>query len=206
MNLVVVDGYTMNPGDLDWSPLTRLLPSTIYDHTLPQQVVDRCIDAQVVVTNKVVFDRRMIERLPKLRCLGVSASGYNIIDLQAAREREICVTNVPAYSTRSVAQMVFAHILRFTQEVDAHSSSVRAGVWSESHDFCFWNSPLIELQGLTLGIIGFGQIARAVAEIGRAFGMNVIFYLYRRCMDAPEWAEQVDLRTLFAQADFISLH
>ncbi|MDZ7370419.1 MAG: D-2-hydroxyacid dehydrogenase [candidate division KSB1 bacterium] len=206
VKIVVVDGYAMNPGDLDWAPLRRLGILECYDRTPPEQVIERCREAEIVVTNKVVFDRRVLEALPKLRCLAVSATGVNIIDLAAARERGIVVTNVPGYSTPSVVQMVFAHLLNLTMHVARHAESVRRGAWSRSPDFCFWETPLIELAGLTFGIVGLGQIGRGVAHAARAFGMQVCFAMPRPVPDAPDWARQIDLDELFACSDVVSLH
>jgi len=210
MKIVVLDGYTMNPGDLSWEDLRRVGPCDLYDRTTPDAVVERSAGAGIVLTNKVVLDRAVIERLPDLKYIGVLATGYNVVDMQAARERNIVVTHVPAYSTMSVAQMVFALLLEMTQHIGRHSGRVRQGAWSASPDFCFWERPLIELDGLTMGIVGFGRIGRAVARIAQAFGMNV--RVHTRC---PEKALQdemlksvrfVDADTLFSESDVISLH
>ncbi len=206
MQIVVVDGYTMNPGDLDWAPLLRLGDCRLYDRTPAELVVERCRNADVVVTNKVVFDRSVISRLPKLRCLTVSATGVNIIDLKAAEEAGIVVTNVPGYSTPSVVQMVFAHLLNLAVHVARHAASVSAGTWSRQPDFCYWETPLIELAGLTMGIVGLGKIGRGVAEAAHAFGMKVCFTEPRKLSDAPSWATQVDLETLISTADVFTLH
>lgn len=205
MNIVVVDGYTMNPGDLDWSPLRALGENQIYERTAPSEVIERCRDAEMVITNKVVFDREIIARLPRLQYLGVSATGVNIIDLEAARERGITVTNVPGYSTASVAQAVFAHLLNLTLQTARHAQAVRDGVWSNSPDFCFWQTPLIELAGLTMGIVGFGKIGRAAANIAHAFGMRVLFTT-TGSVDAPAFARQVELKELLQSSDVVTLH
>ncbi len=205
MQIVVLDGYAMNPGDLDWKPLEELGECAIYERTPAAQTVERSQDAEMVITNKVVFSREMIEQLPKLKYIGVSATGFNIVDVAAAREHEILVTNVPAYSTASVAQIVFAFILSFTHHVAEHSESANQK-WPKSSDFAYWDFPLIELKDLTLGIIGFGRIGRAVAEIGKAFGMRIIFSGRRPVTDAPEWATLVELQDIFKQSDVLSLH
>lgn len=206
MKIVVIDGHTMNPGDLDWSPLQRWGECSLFERTSPADVLDRCQDAEIVITNKVVFDKAILAQLPRLHYLGVSASGVNIIDLAAARSAGIVVTNVPGYSTDSVVQAVFAHLLNLTTYTAQHAASVKSGAWSQSPDFCYWETPLIELAGLTLGIVGFGKIGRGVARIAHAFGMNVCFYMPRTVADAPAWAKQVNLETLFADSDVVSLH
>lgn len=206
MQLVILDGYTMNPGDLSWNPLHALVDCRIYDRTAEQLIVPRSRSADLIITNKVPFARQTLAKLPSLKYIGVSATGYNIVDTTAAREMGITVTNVPAYSTMSVAQMVFAHILNLTMHVAAHAESVRTGKWTTCRDFSFSDFPLIELDGLILGIIGLGRIGRAVAHIAHRFGMRVIFYEPRDVKDKPEWTIQVDLATLFRTSDFVSLH
>jgi len=211
MKIVVLDGYTLNPGDLEWKGLEQLGEVSVFDRTAPQQVVERAEGAGIVLTNKVEFDAAVMARLPELKYIGVTATGVNIVDLQAARERGIAVTNVPGYSTASVAQMVFALLLEITQQVGHHSHLVKsAGRWSASPDFCFRDRPLIELDGLTLGLVGFGQIGRRVAEIARAFGMDVHVHTahpekYRQSREGGG-VRFVDLDTLFGQSDVISLH
>lgn len=209
MKIVVLDGYTLNPGDLDWDGLEVLGDCTVYDRTPPELVAERAAGAEVVLINKVVLDRRTIEDLPQLRCIGVLATGVNVVDLEAARQRGIPVTNVPAYSTASVAQMVFALLLEMTQQVGHHAREVAAGRWSECADFCFYDRPLVELEGLVMGLVGFGQIARAVARLAEAFGMSVLVHTrnpekYRD--QATDRLAFVDLETLFAQSDVVSLH
>jgi len=206
MKIVVLDGYTLNPGDLSWDELKSLGDCTIYDRTPPEEVVARAQDAQIVLTNKAVLDRDAIGRLPNLQYIGVIATGYNIVDVDAASEREIPVTNVPIYGTHSVAQMVFALLLELTQRVGHHARTVREGRWSSSEDFCYWDYPLVELHGLTMGIVGFGRIGRAVSVIARGFGMKVLIYdVY---VVRPEVAdvEFVDLDTLFTRSDVVTLH
>jgi glycerate dehydrogenase len=206
MKIVVLDGYTMNPGDLDWTPLKKLGDCHIYDRTAEDLVIQRCQDAEIVITNKVAFDRERIMHLPELKYIGVSATGFNIIDGDAARDAGIVVTNVPAYSTMSVAQMVFAHILNLTMYVAHHADAVRAGRWEQCEDFAFWDVPLIELDGLTIGIFGLGRIGTAVAHVAHSFGMSVIFYEPEKINDMPEFTTQVDLNTLFSKSDIVTLH
>ncbi len=205
MQIIVLDGYTLNPGDLSWAELKKLGPCMFFDRTPEDQVVDRAKDAEIVITNKIPFLRERLDRLPKLKYIGISATGYNIVDIAAARERGIVVTNVPGYAARSAAQMVFAHLLNFTQHVAAHGQSVAAGGWSRREDFCYWEFPMIELAGLTMGIIGLGQIGRAVAELAVAFGMQV--QAYDPFATSPPLAvRKIPLVDLFRQSDVISLH
>ena len=206
MRIVVLDGYTLNPGDLSWSELEALGACSFHDRTGPSQVVDRARDAQIVLTNKVALGREQIDQLAELQYIGVLATGYNIVDTQAARQRGILVTNVPTYSTDSVAQMVFAHLLNLTQRVAHHGRSVAEGRWSESEDFCYWDHPLIELAGLTMGIVGFGRIGRATARLAAAFGMRVVAYDVITPSNVPDDVEIVELDELFRTADAVSLH
>jgi len=206
VHIVVLDGHTLNPGDLDWGTLQALGSCEIYDRTPPAQVVSRAQGAQIVLTNKTILSGESIEHLPQLRYIGVLATGYNVVDVEAATKQSICVTNVPAYGTPSVAQMVFAHVLNLTQHVAEHAQSVRAGDWSRSEDFCYWDFPLVELAGLTMGIVGFGRIGRETAKLARAFGMKVIYHdVFKGPAPLPE-AEAVDLDTLFGDSDVVSLH
>jgi glycerate dehydrogenase len=206
VRIVVLDGHTLNPGDLDWDALQAMGPCEIYSRTPSAQVVARAQGAQIVLTNKTVLSRASIERLPQLRYIGVLATGYNVVDVEAAQRQGICVTNVPAYGTPSVAQMVFAHVLNLTQHVAEHTQSVRAGDWSRSEDFCYWNFPLVELAGLTMGIVGFGRIGRETAKLARAFGMQVIYHDISRAPVPSSEAQPVDLDTLFRDSDVVSLH
>ena len=205
MKIVVLDGYTLNPGDLDWAPLKELGDVTIYDRTELSQVIERAKDAEAILTNKVVITREEIEQLPKLKYIGVLATGYNIVDLKAAHEEEIVVTNIPAYATMSVAQMVFAHILNISNQVALHSQLVKQGEWSKSKDFCFWRTPQHELAGYTLGIIGLGNTGMATAKIGLAFGMKIKAFTSRK-RDLPEGVEAVSLDELYTTSDYLSLH
>lgn len=206
MKIVVLDGYTLNPGDLSWDALQALGDCDIYDRTAPDDVVPRSAGAQVVLTNKTPLNRNQICSLADLRYIGVMATGYNIVDVAAARERQIHVTNIPAYGTRSVAQMTIALLLELTQHVGHHSDSVREGRWSRCPDFCYWDYPLVELDGLTFGIIGYGRIGRAVGELAAAFGMSVLAH-NRRIPDAVNGSVRfVELEQLLADSDVVSLH
>ncbi|HHY85686.1 MAG TPA: D-2-hydroxyacid dehydrogenase [Verrucomicrobia bacterium] len=206
MKAVVLDGYTLNPGDLSWDELKALGPCDIFDRTPPDEVLARAVDADAILTNKVVLSREIIQRLPRLKYIGVLATGTNVVDLEAARERNIPVTNVPGYATASVAQLTFALILELTFHVARHSDAVRSGDWTRSADFSFHLAPLVELSGLTLGLAGFGSIGRAVARIGAAFGMNVIATVRRPPAGDCSGARFVDLETLFRESDVLSLH
>ena len=206
MNIVVLDGYTLNPGDLTWTDLESLGQCTVYDRTDPGEVVPRAKDAEIVLTNKTVLSSDVIKQLGKLKYIGVLATGYNVVDTAAARERGVPVTNVPAYSTLAVAQMVFAHLLNLTQHVGHHAQTVRSGQWASNPDFCYWDTPLIELAGLTMGIIGFGKIGQAVAKLALAFGMKVIAYDIFRPPRMPEGCQFVGLEDVFRCSDVISLH
>jgi glycerate dehydrogenase len=205
MKIVVLDGYTLNPGDLSWDGIKKLGDCTIYDRTPPEKTVERAQNAEAVFTNKVVFNREVIGQLPDLRFIGVLATGYNVVDLEAATEAGIVVANIPAYSTASVAQMVFSHMLHIVQNVSKHADSVKKGEWANSIDFSYHLTPQTELAGKTLGIIGFGQIGQAVAKIGLAFGMNILFN-NRSKKETNLNARQVDLDTLLAESDFISIN
>jgi glycerate dehydrogenase len=205
MRIVVLDGFTLNPGDLSWAPLEALGDCKIYDRTLPADLLERADQAEVLLTNKTVLNRGTIESLATLRYIGVLATGTNVVDLQAARERGVAVSNVPAYGTASVAQATIALLLELAQGVGHHSRAVRDGRWSQSPDFCFWDRPLIELAGLTLGTIGFGRIGQAVSTMATALGMNVQTCILRQ-KPLPPSIRQVDLDTLFRTSDVVSLH
>lgn len=201
MKIVVLDGYTENPGDLSWSGLERLGDLTVYDYTPPERIDERMAGAQAVYTNKTPLSREAIERASKLRFIGVLATGYNVVDVSAAKERGIPVCNVPTYGTAAVAQFVFALLLEVCHHVGHHNGQVQKGRWSGSRDFCFWDYPLIELAGKTLGIIGYGRIGKAVAQIAGAFGMRVLAH------DTFEKGPGiVPLRELLEGSDVISLH
>jgi glycerate dehydrogenase len=205
MKIVILDGYTINPGDLTWDGIKDLGECSVYDYTPPETAVDRSKNADAILTSKVIFNREVIKQLPALKYIGVLATGYNVIDTEVTGKAGITVTNIPAYSTESVAQMVFSHILNFAQNISVHSESVKRGDWAESIHFSYHLTPQIELAGKTLGIIGFGQIGEAVAKIGLALGMKVI-YNNRSKKRTSLKASQVDLDTLFMKSDFISLN
>src|ERR1051325_5678862 len=206
MKIVILDAHTLNPGDLSWDPFRTLGPCTIFDRTPPAEVVPRGTDAGIVITNKVPFSRAQICALPQLKYIGVTATGYNIIDVAAARERSVQVTNVPAYGTRSVAQHTFALLLELTQHVGHHAQTVRESRWVHSPDWCYWDRPLVELDGLALGIVGYGRIGQAVGALGAAFGMKVAATLSSSSKQPFPNIAAVDLDDLFSQSDAVSLH
>lgn len=205
-NIVVLDGYALNPGDLDWDPLHALGNVTIYDRTKETEVASRAKDADIILTNKAIVNAATIAQLPKLAYIGVMATGYNIVDVKAASTRQIKVSNVPAYGTAAVAQLTFALILELCNHVGLHADSVKAGDWSRSEDFSYWKTPLHELDGKILGIVGLGQIGQAVARIALAFGMSVIAHHKHPERDKMEGVEFVTLEECFAQADIVTLH
>ena len=205
MKIVVLDGHTLNPGDLSWKEIEKSGELTVYDYTAPEQTIERATGAEIVFTNKTVLDESIIAQLTDMKFIGVLATGYNVVDTNAAREAGIVVSNIPAYSTASVAQMVFAHILHFTQHVAVHAQSVSKGDWSKSKDFAYWLFPQTELADKTMGIIGFGQIGQAVAKIALAMGMKVIFN-NRSKKETNLDAQQVDLDVLLKESDFISVN
>jgi glycerate dehydrogenase len=204
MKIVVLDGYTLNPGDLSWGRLEKLGEVTVHDRTAPEELMGRARGAEVLLTNKVVLDRQAIQNLPDLQYIGVLATGYNVVDVEAATEFGIAVTNVPAYSTESVAQMTFSLLLELASAVGRHSHAVRAGRWSESPDFSFHEVPLVELAGLTMGIVGYGAIGKAVRLIAEAMGMDVL--VNTRTPLEEQGVRYVELETLFRESDIISLH
>ena len=206
MNIVVLDGYTLNPGDLSWKDLESQGPCTVYDRSAPEEVVPRAKDAEIILTNKTVLSSDTIKQLPKLKYIGVLATGYNIVDIETAHDNDIPVTNVPTYGTQSVAQIVFAHLLNLAHHAAHHAQTVKSGRWTSSPDFCYWDTPLIELAGLTMGIIGFGRIGRATAKLALAFGMNVIFYDTTKPSSTPEGCQLTGLDDIFRTSDIISLH
>ena len=205
MRIVALDGYTLNPGDLSWDAIRALGEFTSHDRTPAAHVIERAKGADALLTNKVPFNRATIEALPDLKLIAVTATGYNIVDTAAAKERGVVVCNVPEYGTPNVAQHVFALLLELTSRTGHHAQTVRDGRWSASPDWCYWDYPLVELNGLTLGIVGYGRIGRVVANIARAFGMNVIA---NRRSSAPsgDGVRTVDLDTLARESDVISLH
>ncbi len=205
MNIVILDGFTANPGDLRWDAFAKLGAITVHDRTPVTQIVERSAEAEIVLTNKAPLAAATINALPKLRYIGVLATGHNVVDSAAARARGIPVCNVPEYGTANVAQAVFALILELTNRTGHHADSVRAGRWSGSVDWCYWDFPLIELSGRTLGIVGYGRIGAAVARIGAAFGMKVLAHR-RSGIPAGEPAQSADLETIFRESDVLSLH
>jgi glycerate dehydrogenase len=206
MRIVVLDGYTLNPGDLSWEKLEQLGECVVYDRTVPVQTVSRARAAQILLTNKTVLSGEMLEQLPECRYIAVTATGYNVVDTAAAKARGIAVANVPSYGTESVAQTVFAHVLNLTQHVAYHAATVRRGRWSATPDFCYWDYPMIELSGKTMGIVGFGQIGRTVAWLARAFGMRVLAYSRSANPASETDAQIVKLDTVFHESDIVSLH
>jgi glycerate dehydrogenase len=202
--IVVLDGYTLNPGDLSWEALKALGDITLYDRSAPAELFDRLKGAQAALTNKVPLGRELLERLPDLRYIGVTATGYNIVDVEAARKQKIAVTNVPAYGTDSVAQTVFALLLELTHRVGYHSETVRNGKWARCPDFTYQDFPLVELAGLTLGIIGFGRIAKKVVAIAEAFGMRILIGRHRPDLQSAYPTAEID--DVFRRADVLTLH
>lgn len=203
---VVLDGYAVNPGDLSWEGIQALCDCTVHDRTPPDLTLARSEEAEIIFTNKVVLGRAELDCLPRLRYIGVLATGTNVVDLVAAHEHGVVVTNIPDYSTASVAQLVFAHLLNLTQHVAAHSASVRRGDWTRSPDFCYWLHPLVELDGLTLGLVGFGRIGQAVARIAWALGMRVLVHTRSRRLPPDDRLDYVELDDLFRRSDVVSLH
>lgn len=206
LKAVILDGYTENPGDLSWKCIEDLTDLTVYDRTPPELVVERAKEAEILIVNKVVLSKEIIDKLPELKFVSTLATGFNQIDCKALRERNIPVSNIPAYSTNAVAQMVFAYILEYTNRVNEYTQSVKNGDWSNCKDFCYWNKPLYELDGKILGIIGFGKIGSRVAEIGKAFGMNVLVYTPSGKKDGFDSVTFTDMDTVLKNADFISVH
>lgn len=207
MNIVILDAYTSNPGDLSWEKFEALGNLTVYDYTPNDKIIERCIDADIIIDNKVFITREIIEQLPKLKYIGLLSTGFNVIDTAAAKEHGIPVCNVPTYSTSAVAQLTFALILETYNQVGLHSSAVHSGEWDSCRDFCFWKTPLIELSGKTIGIIGFGKIGNEVAKIADAFGMNILCYVPReKPLPCYKNFRFVSLDELSAESDIVSLH
>jgi glycerate dehydrogenase len=206
MNIVVLDGYTLNPGDLSWDEFESLGQGEFFERTTPKELLRHAANAEILLTNKTIITREHIEKLPKLKYIGVLATGTNVVDLAAARERGIPVTNVPAYATASVAQLTFALLLELTLHVGHHSQSVHGGAWTRSNDFCYWERPLVEIAGLTLGLVGFGNIARSVARIAGAFDMKILACARRPPLVAPAGTRFTNLEAVFRESDVLSLH
>ena len=207
MKIVVLDGYTLNPGDCPWEPVEKLGELTVYDRTEADQIVPRAVEAEILLTNKTPLTAQTLAQLPKVRFIALLSTGYNIVDIAAARKLGIPVSNVPAYSTDSVAQLTFALLLEMCHHVGLHSRQVREGLWSRQKDFCFWSAPLVELAGKRMGIVGFGRIGRRVGEIAHAMGMDVLAYA-RTPGDSPGYQPFafIGLEEVFSQADVVSLH
>ena len=204
--IVILDGLAGNPGDLSWAPVEALGEVTVHEVTPPDQTVARGAGAEVLLTNKTRLGEAELAALPACRYIGVLATGTNVVDLAAAARRGVVVTNVPAYSTASVAQATFALLLELTHHVGHHAETVRAGRWSRHRDFCYWDHPLIELDGLVLGLVGFGHIGRAVAAMGHAMGMRIMAYAPRPPAERPEWVRLAELEEVFRESDVLSLH
>ncbi len=204
--ITILDGYTVNPGDLSWDEFKEMGNLTVYERTAKDEVVERSADADILLTNKVVLDRAVIEALPRLKYIGVLATGYNVVDLEAASAHGVVVTNIPAYSSDSVAQMTFAHILNITNRVDHYARLNAKGRWTENPDFCYWDTPLVELAGKVMGIVGLGNIGMKVAQIARDFGMDVFALTSKESASLPEGIQKTTLDGLLAVSDVISLH
>ena len=206
MKIVILDGYTANPGDLSWQGLEMLGGVTVYDRTSPEETVKRAADADIVLTNKVIISREVIAQLPHLKYIGVLATGYNVVDIEAAHERDITVTNVPAYSTESVAQMVFAHLLTVTNRTEHYAIQNRNGRWSTNPDFSYSDTELTEIAGKTFGVVGLGNIGKRVAQVAIAFGMKVKALTSKTVEALPTGIEKASLEELLATSDVLSLH
>ncbi len=206
MKIVNLDGYTTNPGDLSWEPFEKYGDVTVYDRTNPQEIVERAKDADVLFINKCVITSDILDKLPNLKYVGLQSTGYNVIDCDAAKKKGIIVSNIPAYSTSAVAQLTFSLILQFTNKVSLHSEAVHNGEWSACPDFCFWKSSLSELDGKSIGIIGFGSIGQRVASIANAFGMKVLVFTPHPKPDEFKNVEFIDFDTLCKESDIITCH
>lgn len=206
MKIVVLDGYGLNPGDLSWTDMEQLGDFTVYDRTPIEMVLERGANADVLITNKTVITAQHMEALTTLKYIGVLATGYNVVDIKAAKAKGIVVTNIPAYSTRSVAQMVFAHLLNITQQVGYYAKENRNGRWSKNSDFCYWNAPLIELYGKKIGLIGYGNTGQATAAIAIAMGMQVCVYSSKPQFLLPQGIQRMTMDEIFSQCDVVSLH
>lgn len=206
MKIVVLDGYGVNPGDLSWGKLEELGELTVYERTAPEEVLTRTEEAEIVLTNKVVLSAEILCKLPKLKYIGVLATGYNVVDTEAARAQGVAVTNIPAYSTDSVVQMTFAHILNITNRVAHYARENREGKWARSKDFCYWDTPLLELSGLTLGVVGLGNIGMKVARVARTLGMEVYAATSKSSSSLPEGIQKTTFKGLLGVCDILTLH
>jgi glycerate dehydrogenase len=207
MNIVVLDGYTLNPGDLSWNQLECLGNTTVYDRTPDELIVERVKEADIILTNKTPLREKTLKLLPELKYIGVLATGYDAVDIAAAKERNIVVTNIPTYGTDSVAQLVFALLLELCHHVGHHSESVKRGEWSSREDWCYWDTPLWELSGKTIGIVGYGRIGRKTGEIAKAFGLKVIAYdPFSQKNSKDDGTNWIELSELLQTSDIVSLH
>lgn len=206
MQIVILDSYTANPGDLSWQAFNDIGELTVYDRTQPEEIIERAKHAEIVLTNKVCLREQEIEQLPNLKYIGVLATGYNVVDIDAARQHGIVVTNVPAYSTESVAQMVFAHLLTVTNRTEHYARLNREGKWTACPDFCYWDTELTELAGKTFGIVGLGNIGNRVATIALALGMKVVAYTSKSADSLPLDITKLTMDELLTQSDVLSLH
>lgn len=206
MKIVILDGYSVNPGDLSWDALSSFGEVVVYDFTKDFEVEARIKDADIVLTNKVCITADLIRRMPKLKYIGVLATGVNVVDLDAAKQQGVIVTNIPDYSTDSVVQMTFAHILNFTNRVAHYAKANRGGRWSNNRDFCYWDTPLVELAGKTLGVVGLGHIGYKVACVAQTFGMDVFAFTSKNSADLPKGIQKTTLDGLFAVSDILTLH
>ena len=206
MNIVVLDGYTANPNDLSWEPLEAFGKLTIYDRTSADELIKRAQDADIILTNKCRLKEEELKQVPKLKYIGVLATGFNNIDTEYAHNHGIVVSNIPSYSTESVVQMTFAHIFNITNQVSHYASEVRAGQWSQNPDFCYWNTPLQELAGRTLGIIGLGNIGMRVAQVAHCLGMDVFALTSKEKDQLPTGVQKTTLEGLLGVADILTLH
>lgn len=206
MKLVILDGHGVNPGDMSWEPLERMVDLVVYDFTQPEDVVDRCKDAEMVLTNKVVFDASVLGQLPRLMYIGVLATGYNVVDLEVASRQSIVVTNIPSYSTDSVVQMVWAHLLNIVNMVGHYAEENRNGRWTASRDFCYMDAPVYELANKQMGIVGLGNIGMKMAKTALAFGMKVVALTSKSRDELPEGVKSVSLEELLSGSDVVTLH
>ena len=206
MKIAVMDGHGVNPGDMSWKPIEEIGQITVYPRTAPEEVVAHVGDADIVLTNKTVFNADVISQLPNVKYIGVLATGYNVVDTEAAHRRGIVVTNIPAYSTDSVAQMTFAHILNITNRVGYYAAKNSDGEWSRCPDFCYWDTPLTDLSGKTIGIVGLGHIGSKVARLAQDFGMDVFAYTSKNAADLPAGINKTTLDGLLGISDIITLH
>lgn len=206
MEIVVLDGYGLNPGDLSWEPFKEIGNVTVYDRTVSEDVIERSKDAEIILTNKVIISDDVICALPRLKYIGVLATGYNVVDIESASAHGIKVTNIPSYSTHSVVQMTFAHILNITNRVGHYADENAKGRWSANPDFCYWDTNLMELSGKTIGIVGLGNIGMEVAKVSTAFGMDVFAYTSKNSSKLPSFIQKDTLDGLFSLCDIITLH